>query len=284
MEEKRDRQFKKPLLMVAWLDAALKMEKEKYEKCPVRADMVPGHEAAQGWGYVVAGYSLMEQAFKGLLHVRGKDVSWRHSLCTSFQALEDNDREILREYYADYRATIGGMRGAFPLECVDQFLENLDGDHQDRRGRTEFLGSFDWRYYLIEEKRSREMPLVSVDYMYELVFGCIRTIEGAAGQTGKASKHTRSIRMYRDRMRKYDDWVTVRMNSDAWKSLGDRVEILWGPDYRGNYDVRIHRDQRWTFCLAKNPEGFGIAVVDKRDEVNSFDVIEGYRSIGVQWD
>ena len=45
--------FKDPLRMIAWLDTALKKEKEKYKKCPVIPDLVPGHEVAQAWGYVV---------------------------------------------------------------------------------------------------------------------------------------------------------------------------------------------------------------------------------------
>ena len=55
--------FKDLLWITAWLDTALEKEKEKYEKCPVIPDMVPGHEAAQGWGYVCTEYFLLEEAF-----------------------------------------------------------------------------------------------------------------------------------------------------------------------------------------------------------------------------
>ena len=40
--------FKDPLLIVQWLDTALKKEKENYKKCPVVPDIIPGQEAAQG--------------------------------------------------------------------------------------------------------------------------------------------------------------------------------------------------------------------------------------------
>ena len=53
--------FKDPLLIVQWLDTALKKEKEKYKNCPVVPDIIPGQEAAQGWGYVVAGYYMKNQ-------------------------------------------------------------------------------------------------------------------------------------------------------------------------------------------------------------------------------
>ena len=58
--------------MTAWLDMALDMEKDKLESCPVKRDLMPGAEVAQGWGFVVAGYFLVEQSFKALLHVREK--------------------------------------------------------------------------------------------------------------------------------------------------------------------------------------------------------------------
>ena len=105
--------FKDPLWITAWLDTALKKEKEKYEKCPVMPDMVSGHEAAQGWGYVVVGYFLVEESFKALLYVREKKVPTKHSLSTLFNLFDDGDKTILREYYTDYKATIGGNRGCF---------------------------------------------------------------------------------------------------------------------------------------------------------------------------
>ena len=50
---KPDRAFKDPLYMTAWLEVALKKEKEKYEKCPIMPDMAPGYDEAQAWGYIV---------------------------------------------------------------------------------------------------------------------------------------------------------------------------------------------------------------------------------------
>ena len=55
--------FKDLSWVVTWLDTALKKEKEKYKKCPVMPDLVPDHQVAQGWGYVVAGYFLVEESF-----------------------------------------------------------------------------------------------------------------------------------------------------------------------------------------------------------------------------
>ena len=161
--------FKDPLWITAWLDTALMKEKEKYEKCPVVPDLVPGHDAAQGWGYVIAGYLLVEESLKALLFVHGnKTVPRVHSLSALFDLLDDGDKVILREFYNDYKATIGGRIGAFPFNSLDDFLCNLDGG---KNAQGNHIGSVDWRYFLIEEIRSKEMPTVSVDYLHEIVHG-----------------------------------------------------------------------------------------------------------------
>ena len=63
-------QFKDPKEITIWLEAALQSEQEKYKQCPVLPDAMPGYEAARAWGYVVAGYFLIEESFKALLHMR----------------------------------------------------------------------------------------------------------------------------------------------------------------------------------------------------------------------
>ena len=214
--------FKDPLLITTWLDAALKKEKEKYEKCPVMPDLVPDYVTAQGWGYVVAGYFLVEGSFKALLHVRGKKVPKRHSLSPLFNLFDQDDKTIIREYYADYQATIDKNRRAFPFKSLDDFLANLDGG---KNGRGDHIGSFDWRYFLIEEKRSQKMPLVSLDYLHEIVFGCIQVIKYANNSRFEPSRYTHSWRMRREREKKYRDWLIVRRNSEGWDGFGDRLEI-----------------------------------------------------------
>ena len=129
MKPNQNIHFKDPLWIVAWLDTALKKEKEKYAKCPIISDMVPGHDVAQGWGYVVAGYFLVEESFKALLYVRGsKKVPTEHSLSILFDMMENNDKGVLREYYDEFRSASGGTIGAFPFKTLDEFLLNLDGD------------------------------------------------------------------------------------------------------------------------------------------------------------
>ena len=260
--------FKDPLRITAWLDTALKKEKEKYKKCPVMPDMVPGHEAAQGWGYVVAGYFLVEQSFKALIYLRKKKVPQKHSLSTLFNLFDQGDKAILREYYADYRATIGGNIGMFPFKSLDDFLLNLDGD---KNNRGDHIGSFDWRYFLIEEKQSKKMPLISVDFLHEIVFGCTRIIEYASNGNFEPSQYTHSRRLRWKRQRKHRDWLAVRMNSDGRDDLGDRLEILWGPDYRGRYDLYLFKGKGRKNYFSKIPDDFELPIVDKRKEIEAFD-------------
>ena len=272
--------FKDPLWITKWLDTALKKEKEKYERCPVIPDLVSGHEVVQGWGYIVAGYFLVEESFEALLYVRGEErVPTKHSLSTLFNLLNCDDRTFLREYYSDYKATVGGPRSAFPFSSLDAFLENLDGD-QNKRG-NDHVGSFDWRYFLIEERKSQKMPLVSIDYLHEIVFGCIRIIKYATNGKHEPSRYTHSWRMRWHRTRKYHHWLTVRMNSEGWDDHSDRLEILWGPDYLGRCDLFLFKGKGMNEYFSEIPADFELPVVDKREEIEAFDVEQGYRSIGV---
>ena len=274
--------FKKPLEILMWLDAALKHEKLKYEKSPVGRDVMPDYGMAQGWGYVVAGYSLLEQSLKALLHLRGKRVPMKHSLTMLFDLVEPpNDRDILREYYTDYKATASGM-GAFPFETLDDFLENLDGDANTQG--TDRIGSFDWRYSPIERAQSRTMPTVSIDYLHEITYGCIQLVQAA--HTGKydPSESTNSWRLHRHReLNLYRHWNSVRMISEGRNELGDRLEILWGPDYRGRYDWQVFRGTSASSHFSELPERPDVPVVDSRQELAGFNAEAALRSAGMIW-
>ena len=271
--------FKDPVWITTWLDTALKKEQEKYKKCPVMPDLAPGHEVAQAWGYVVAGYFLVEESFKALLHLRGKQVPAKHSLTMLFHLFKADDKETLREFYTDYRETIGGGVGAFPFKTLDDFLANLDGARNKRR--NDHIGSLDWRYFLIAEKRSPKMPTVSIEFLHEIACGCICMVEHAQHGRFEPSQYTHSWRMRWKRNKKQRDWLMVRMNSEGWDELGDRLEILWGPDYRGRHDLLLFKGKGAKTYFAELPEGFSLPIVDKRQEIESFDVDEGMRNIGV---
>lgn len=184
--------YKDPLWALAWLETALEMEKEKLSKCPVKRDLLPGHEMAQAWGYVVIAYFLVEESFKALLNLRNKCVPHVHSLTILFSKFETEDKETLREFYSDYWGSF--EKPGFPFKTLDGFLENLDGD-LNRRG-NDFIGSFDWRYFPIQNQQSNNMPFVSVEFLHEIAYGCVTMVEYAYMEKPNplSCKYSRRIR------------------------------------------------------------------------------------------
>ena len=269
--------FKNPTLSLKWLDTALKMEREKFSKCPVKRDMVPGCEIAQGWGYVVAGYFLVEQALKMLLHLTGKHPTKTHNLSSLFDLLPEEDKDILLEYYRDFKFSFAGAN-TFPYSELKDFINNLDGG-KNTKGR--YVGAFDWRYFLIEEKQGGKMPIVSIEFLHEIVYGAACTIEYRVHQKFEPSTRTYSWRIHTVRKRKYWAWLSRRIDSDAWEKLGDRLEIVWGPDYQDRYDYYVFKGGGRQLFFCEIPDDHGLPVKDMREEVDAFDVGEGFRSVGI---
>ncbi|MCY3817353.1 MAG: hypothetical protein OXG59_13810 [Gammaproteobacteria bacterium] len=271
--------YREPLYIRTWLRTALQKEWQKFSKTPVMPDMAPGHEEAQAWGYVVAGYSLTEQGLKAVLHVRSVTPPKTHALSVLFAKLRADDQDVLREYYDDFRYTFPGM-SSFPLSTLDAFLVNLDGA---KNIRGQHIGSFDWRYSLTEKGSGVSMPLVSINVMHEVVYGCVQLVSSIDKGNQKAGRATYSWRLRWKRSRLLQDWLMVRMNSPEWGREGDRLEILSGPAYGDRYDYLVFEgDQvRSFFAPLPNVDEANLKVLDKRAELESFDPEEGFRSIGV---
>ena len=273
-------QYKEPIYVATWLDAALKKEWEKHAATPVMADMMPDHELAQAWGYVVAGYFLIEQGLKGVLYVRGSKPPKTHAASVLFAELAVKDQDVLRAYYDDFLHTFPGMR-SFPLGTLDEFLVNLDGA---RNSRGQYIGSFDWRYFLTEEGSGASMPRVSINVMHEIVYGCVQLVRLVDNVVEKAAASTYSWRLRRKRSSVQQDWLTVRMNSPGWGQEDDRIEILWGPGYGDRYDYLLFDSGRIRsfFAPLPNAEKVNLRIVDKRIELEAFDPDEAFLSIGVR--
>ena len=179
--------FKDKKSAVHLLKTALKMEKEKYATCPVKDDLIPDHTNAQAWGYVVAGYFLLEQSLKLLLHVRSGSPDKTHTLSAElFGKLPEDDKNVLREFYRDFRSTFEDAT-TFPFPELDEFLINLDGD-------TNGKGSFAWRYFLIEEAQGRTMPAMSIEFLHEVIYAALRIIEHGVFGNFEPSRYTYSRR------------------------------------------------------------------------------------------
>ncbi len=270
--------YKETHEIINWLDTALKMEWQKYAATPVRSDVDPEHMVAQGWGYVIAGYSLIEQGLKAVLHLRGVEPPKTHVLSDLHTRLPSGDQDVLRTYYDDFRYTFPGMR-AFPLASFDKYLVNLDGvkNSQDR-----YFGATDWRYFLTEEKSGASMPLVSVNVMHEVAFGCVMIVESIYKDEDLTERYTYSWRLQRERSKLLSIWFSNRINSLGWGQEGDRIEILWGPDYNDRYDYLAFKDDRhqWFFAPLPNAEETKLSMIDKRQELKSFDLEKGFWNHG----
>ena len=174
--------------IIIWLDTALNLEWQKYAATPVRPDLDPDHMVAQGWGYVITGYSLIEQGLKAVLHLCGVEPPKTHVLSDLYTRLPSENQEVLRAFYDDFRHTFPGMH-AFPLTTLDKYLVNLDGV---KNSRDRYFGATDWRYFLTEEKSGGSMPRVSVNVMHEVVYGCTRIVESIYKADDQADRHTYS--------------------------------------------------------------------------------------------
>ena len=262
------------------LDVALDVEREKYAKVPIKRDLVPDYDVYQAWAYVVAGYFLLEESLKLLGHLRGANPGRTHTLFDLYALLPSHDKDLLREYYRDYRneaATEHATR--YRISMLGDFLMELDG--QKHRGKR--VGSFDWRYYFIENPRGEALPYVCIEFMHEVVFGVLRIAEHAAEGLHDPRRHTYSWRKRHARVRKHMRWLEGRMNGGEadWESLPDRVEIAWGPDHRNRCDMYLFQGDRRGDYFAEVPRAFDLPVEDKRNEVEAFDVGAGWKRTGI---
>lgn len=264
--------------IITWMDAALKMEWQKFEATPVKPDLLPGYELAAGWGYVVAGYFLMEQGLKAVLDIRNINPPKTHVLSSLFKKLPVKDQKVMKVYYDDFYHTFTGM-SSYPFATLEGFLDNLDGR---RNGLGRPIGSFDWRYFLTEEGKGTSMPIVSINVIHEFVYGCIRLVESIWKKDAEADRATYSWRLQWQRHEIQNKWLMDRMNSPGWGQEGDRIEILWGPGSGDRYDYLLFKDgpHIWHFAPLPNEEETELAIVDKRQELESYDPQKEFWSQG----
>ena len=165
--------YKEPNEALTWLDAALQKERDKYKESPVNHnELMSDYVSAEGWGFVLVGYNLLESTLKfqlRQLNLLQDSLQRTHRLLPLFGTLPSKEQTILTEYYDDFRSRGGGNNPSIPFDSVDAFLGNLDGDRGD--------GAFDWRYYLIEKARSRQLPTVSIDFVHEITYASNRIVE-----------------------------------------------------------------------------------------------------------
>ena len=179
--------YKDPKGTSIWLDKALEKECHKYAKAPVNhQEVVDEYIAADAWGFVAICYFLLEMSFKLQLHMLKQQIRKTHSLLKLFQQLPQKHRDTLSEYYDDFRSSSGGNNAGFPFVTLENYLENLDGQNDK--------GYSDWRYYLIEEKQGPQMPLISIEFLHEIIHGSNRLVDQLCNPRWDARDYTFSKR------------------------------------------------------------------------------------------
>lgn len=275
-----------PHFVVHSLTEALKMEAKKYKQVPITPGCYLGPEFARAWGHIVSGYFLLEQALKALIRIRGGKAKKIHQLLPLFQELPVEDQDILREYYYDFRYTFPGLT-ALPQERIDKnlgkaldnFLDNLDGE----RGK----GSFDWRYYLTEAGTSergpiRQMPTVNIPMMHEVIYGCVCLFYGMVDE-----REMYSYRLLQRRRNSFYYYLGIlHLNTPQQEREGNRIEILYGPDYKRRHDLLVYYDeanaepQQFNFKflsleeLVKDAKYKNLKQIDRREELASLNLKE----------
>ena len=117
---------------------------------------------------------------------------------------------------------------------------NLDGA---RSSRGHYIGSFDWRYFLTEEGSGASMPRVSINVMHEIVYGCVWLVRSIDKETIGRGCHLQLATP----IEKIESLPRLANGPDELTGVGqegDRLEILWGPDYGDRYDYLVFEGDR----------------------------------------
>ena len=174
------------------------MEWGKYASVKANPHLILEDEnSAQIWGYVVIGYSLIEQCLKVILSMRETCPPKTHELVELFHKLRDEEQKVIRDYYLNFRCHFFEMN-SFPFPTLDNFLSNLDGLQKNQNKQ---VGSLIWRYFLTEEVNDSQLPDVSIHMMHEIIYGCIRLARciSTYGKTESASDEIYSRRLQKER-------------------------------------------------------------------------------------
>lgn len=246
-----------------WLDAALEFERKKYASNPIQRDIVVEFNYAQAWGFIVAGYFLLELSLKALSHRCNCEIKRNHALYKLFKRLPDEQKSILRLHYTDFVNTFPKLAQETPNE-IDQFFKSLDGDHS--------RGSFDWRYYLIEEPSEDQLPFVDINLIHEVVYSIYLVHRAIGNKSDKPEKRTYSFRLHDERASILSRWYEYRKHFPDWVGIGDRIEKLWGPDYDERYSYVVTKERTHHFCFGVISDDLAkkFPIHDMRMEFQSF--------------
>ena len=201
---------------------------------------------------------FIKKALESLFLIRGMVVPETHSLSELFGQLKENDQSTLRAFYNDYQPPTKKKIAPFPFDSLDKYLCHLDS---------------------VDE---RSFSFLSIGHLHEIVYGCLSIAEFAIYNKLEPTQHTYSLRLREERKKKTFDFIMVRINSDGWSFPGDRLEILWGPDHHGRYDLYDFKSQGQSIrsSFSEIPSDHESPVIDMRKSFEDFDDIKGFKILG----
>ena len=196
------------------LERALKVEKAKWAGCPLHPNSPTMFVGIHEWGWIVAGYHLIEIALTGIAIARTGKRKRTHKLVTLYNEIPNEDQNILSGFYDDYRATAESIRGR-GSERLEEFLENLDGPCGGN-------GSVAWRFLVMEKRERQEVPIVNIDLMHEVTYGCIQLM-----QLGTDGREEALQQIFSERM------------EEEAREWDRRKKLMTGEGPKGEVTVRV---------------------------------------------
>lgn len=205
--------------MICMLRAALEIEMDATNRVETgRDEKDEKFEAAQYWARMVYGYNMIEQGLKGLLHIEGNtDEAEKagHQLHQAYSNLSGKTQKALETQYEDYIEMTMQTWDGEPLESLDDFLKELDGD-----GR----GSFNWRYLLTQKPKGKTARKVHPTMMHEVIIGIIHAMHCSI-EEGDMSAQNFSKRQQRRALNLYNIHSVRELKKRAEKKLKKKFKI-----------------------------------------------------------
>lgn len=176
------------------LDRACAITRDLVAKNPLTPDYSSDYMAVQGWPFVIALYSGVEQALKMLLLAQPspqftlddlKKRPFLHDLEKLYAELPSDDREHIELHFREHWSLYNYNTHGKLIRAAGDFIA-----HINRGGRQG--GAISWRYILIEEME--ELPAMSLWTVCEIWRAvCCRVKMRALGAQGDCSRLSRRL-------------------------------------------------------------------------------------------
>ena len=113
------------------------------------------------------------------------------------------------------------------------------------------------------------MPRVSINVMHEIVYGCVQLVHYINNCPDMPGECIYSERLRWRRLDRYKDMRLDQRDQPGCKQKGNRIEILWGPDYKDRCDYLVVKDgmPHRYFGPLPDTEEVELERIDRRGEL-----------------